>query len=220
MTRLQVPVQLRWSDMDAYGHVNNVELLRLLEEARIEAFWAHPAGPDGPLPAAGPDVNGIVGGPSGDPARDPSPDPAAGPAHDPAAGPEHDAAHDVPHDAPHAPAGGPDRAGWPTAVLDAGPGARTATLVARQEVEYLRPLGYRRTPVLVDMWIGHLGGASIDVCYEVRDAGAGGDPYARAITTLVLVDAATGAPRRIGERERDAWLPYVAEPPTFRRRAR
>lgn len=176
MTRLRVPVQLRWSDMDAYGHVNNVELLRLLEEARIEAFWAHPAPAD----------------PLGE---------GAGPAT-------------------------ADRETWPTAVLDAGPGARTATLVARQEVEYLRPLGYRRTPVVVDMWIGHLGGASIDVCYEVHDAspdeaaaGAPG-PYARAVTTLVLVDAASGAPRRIGETERAAWLPYVEEPPTFRRRGR
>jgi acyl-CoA thioester hydrolase len=156
--------------MDAYGHVNNVEMLRLLEEARIEAFWAHPA------PAAG----------------------AAAPS-------------------------APDREAWPTAVLDAGPGARTATLVARQEIEYLRPLGYRRTPVVVDMWIGHLGGASIEVCYEVHDDvpsdGAPG-PYARALTTLVLVDAETGAPRRIGDVERAAWLPYVEEPPTFRRRGR
>jgi acyl-CoA thioester hydrolase len=40
------------------------------------------------------------------------------------------------------------------------------------------------------------------------------------VTTLVLVDAASGAPRRIGEAERDAWLPYVEEPPTFRRRGR
>lgn len=34
--RTQVP--LRWSDMDAYGHVNNVEYLRLLEDARVIGF--------------------------------------------------------------------------------------------------------------------------------------------------------------------------------------
>jgi acyl-CoA thioester hydrolase len=33
----QVPV--RWGDMDAYGHVNNVEQLRLLEEARVALFF-------------------------------------------------------------------------------------------------------------------------------------------------------------------------------------
>lgn len=31
-------VPLRWSDMDAYGHVNNVQFLRLLEDARVIAF--------------------------------------------------------------------------------------------------------------------------------------------------------------------------------------
>ena len=30
---------LRWSDTDAYGHVNNVELMRLLEEARVALFF-------------------------------------------------------------------------------------------------------------------------------------------------------------------------------------
>ena len=29
---------MRWGDMDAYGHINNVELVRMLEEARIAAF--------------------------------------------------------------------------------------------------------------------------------------------------------------------------------------
>ena len=31
----RVEVPLRWSDMDAYGHVNNVQFLRLLEDARV-----------------------------------------------------------------------------------------------------------------------------------------------------------------------------------------
>ncbi|MDC7122162.1 acyl-CoA thioesterase [Cellulomonas fimi] len=163
MARLEVPVQLRWSDMDAYAHVNNVEMLRLLEEARIEAFWRHPEAQDGTRP------DGT----------------------------------------------------WPTAVLDAGPGAQTSTLVARQEIEYLVPLGYRRSPVLVEMWLGHLGGASLDVCYEVRDrpaADPGSTVYARATTTLVLVDATTGRPRRLGDAEREAWQKYVEEPVRHRRR--
>ncbi|QDO89390.1 acyl-CoA thioesterase [Ornithinimicrobium ciconiae] len=35
-----VEVTSRWSDMDAYGHVNNVQYLRYLEEARVHAFNA------------------------------------------------------------------------------------------------------------------------------------------------------------------------------------
>lgn len=38
MTAHVVDVALRWSDMDAYGHVNNVQFLRLLEDARVTAF--------------------------------------------------------------------------------------------------------------------------------------------------------------------------------------
>lgn len=30
---------LRWADMDAYGHVNNVQFLRYLEEARIDFLF-------------------------------------------------------------------------------------------------------------------------------------------------------------------------------------
>lgn len=37
-SRYRVKVPLRWSDMDAYGHVNNVQFLRLLEDARVIGF--------------------------------------------------------------------------------------------------------------------------------------------------------------------------------------
>lgn len=36
MPRHTYACPLRWSDMDAYGHVNNVTFLRYLEEARID----------------------------------------------------------------------------------------------------------------------------------------------------------------------------------------
>lgn len=29
-------IPLRWADMDAYGHINNVQYLRLLEQSRVE----------------------------------------------------------------------------------------------------------------------------------------------------------------------------------------
>lgn len=38
MIGLVVPTAVRWSDVDVFGHVNNVAVLRLLEEARIAAF--------------------------------------------------------------------------------------------------------------------------------------------------------------------------------------
>jgi len=38
---VHVPVALRWSDMDAYGHINNTDYLRLLEQARVEGLPLH-----------------------------------------------------------------------------------------------------------------------------------------------------------------------------------
>src|SRR5699024_1528274 len=40
---LDLPIPVRWTDLDAYGHVNNAAMVRLLEEARIAAFWQPPA---------------------------------------------------------------------------------------------------------------------------------------------------------------------------------
>ncbi|MFC8270091.1 acyl-CoA thioesterase [Streptomyces cinereoruber] len=39
MTRHTYPCPIRWSDMDAYGVVNNVSLLRYLEEARVDFIF-------------------------------------------------------------------------------------------------------------------------------------------------------------------------------------
>jgi acyl-CoA thioester hydrolase len=105
-------------------------------------------------------------------------------------------------------------------VLDATPGATTITLIARQEVEYLAPIPYQRQPVDTELWIGHMGGASLDVCYEVYSP-VGVEPrvlYTRAVTTIVLVDAETERPRRISDAERAAWEPYLGETIEFRRR--
>ncbi|MGO2741761.1 MAG: hypothetical protein ACTIAP_12255 [Cellulosimicrobium funkei] len=54
--------------------------------------------------------------------------------------------------------------------------------------------------------------------FERTGPTSGGAPYAKAATTIVVVDAATGSPRRISEAERAAWEPFVEEPLTFRRR--
>jgi acyl-CoA thioester hydrolase len=43
-SRIRVPIHLRWGDLDAYNHVNNASMLKLLEEARVRAFWVPGAG--------------------------------------------------------------------------------------------------------------------------------------------------------------------------------
>ncbi|RII94147.1 acyl-CoA thioesterase [Clavibacter californiensis] len=156
MTRVHVPVHLRWADLDAYDHVNNVEVLRLLEEARVRAFWRG-------------DDDGMDAG---------------------------------------------------MALIDASAGASTMTMIARQEIEYLLPISYGRRPLDVQVWLGRLGGSSLEACYEVRTP-VGVEPsalYARATSTIVLVDSTTSRPRRITEEERAAWAEYVEEPVAFSRR--
>jgi acyl-CoA thioester hydrolase len=156
MARMHVPTRLRWSDLDAYGHVNNAEMLRLLEEARIQAFWAT----------------------------------------------EH---------------AGEDQG---TAILDARPGSATVTVIARQEVEYLAPIPYLRQPLDIQLWLGRLGGSSIEVCYEVCSP-LGVDPfvmYTRAATTIVLLDSETMRPRRLTAEERTVWTPYLEDPIAFTKR--
>jgi len=157
VARLNIQIPLRWSDFDAYAHVNNAEMLRLLEEARIQAFWR-------------PDAGGAASA---------------------------------------------------TAVLDARPGAETIALIARQEIEYLLPIPYMRAPVDIEMWIGRMGGASLEVCYEVYSPD-GVTPrllYTKAATTLVMVTAATGTPTRMTDELREVWAPYVEQPVQFAKRS-
>ena len=47
-SRLHIPIHLRWGDLDAFNHVNNTSMLKLLEEARVRAFWEPDAGEPAP----------------------------------------------------------------------------------------------------------------------------------------------------------------------------
>lgn len=152
MPRLTIPVRLRWSDIDAYRHVNNARMLGILEECRIAAFWA-------PMPG--------------------------------------------------------DQVDASATSLAIGPGSGTNTLIARQEIEYLAPVPYSLEPLQVQLWVSRIGGASIDVCYEVP--GPDG-PGARATTTIVLVDEGTGRPRRVTDDERTACAGFMDDAIRFRRR--
>ena len=103
-------VALRWSDMDALGHINNSEYLRYFEQARIEFFSDAGA------------------------------------------------------------AGVPREAGL---------------LVARHEVDYRKPMPYRREPVTVRTWIDKIGTTSFTFGHEVV---ADDVVYARARTVIVCID--------------------------------
>jgi acyl-CoA thioester hydrolase len=158
LTRLHIPASLRWGDLDAYGHVNNVTMLRLVEEARIRAFWRASVDAD-----------------------------------------------EIP---------------IPTALLELDANSELLSLVARTEIEYLAPMPYTSAPIDVELWIGRLGGASIDICLELFSPPGASERvlYARAATTMVTVDAESGRPKRIPDHLREGWAPYTDEPLVFTRR--
>ena len=155
--RLHIPIHRRWGDQDALGHVNNVSMMKLLEEARLRAFWRTGEADDGPMAVFGEDTVAADG--------------------------------------------------------------EMMTLIARQEIEYLLPTPYAKEPLDIQLWIGRLGGSSVEICYEVMSPKTDADrvSYARATTLVVLVDTKTGRPTRMPDHMREAWTPYLEDPIAHRR---
>ncbi|MEU7135156.1 thioesterase family protein [Streptomyces sp. NPDC046261] len=136
MARHLYSCPLRWSDMDAYGHVNNAVFLRYLEEARIDLI------------------------------------------------------HQL--------------------RLKAAEGSfADGSVVARHEIDYLRPLVHRAEPVTVETWVTKVGAASMTVSYEVKDAE---QVYVRASTVVVPFDLASGRPRRVTADEKELLKTFADEP--------
>lgn len=92
------------------------------------------------------------------------------------------------------------------------------TLVAAQSIEYVRVLEYSAHPLEVQMWIGKLGGSSMELHYELFD-GAAETPtvVARAITHVVVVDGETLRPTRLSPEGRRAIEPWTDAPVKLRR---
>ncbi|MEE4542063.1 thioesterase family protein [Streptomyces sp. V4-01] len=124
---------LRWADMDAFGHVNNVAFLRYLEEARIDFMFRL---------APGEGSASFTGG----------------------------------------------------------------SVVARHEIDYLRPLVHRHEPVTVETWVTDITAASMTVRYEVKDPEV---LYARAATVVVPYNLQAQRPRRITPEEKEFLERYL-----------
>jgi acyl-CoA thioester hydrolase len=131
MTRFVHEVHMRWSDMDAYRHVNNSAYLAYLEQARVAMFFHR------------------------------------------------------------------------------NEGFNSGTVIARHEIEYLRPIVYHPRPLRVEVWIEKVGGARFTVRYEIYDQRETGDVLtARASTTCVTFDFTTDRPRRLTAEEREILLGF------------
>ncbi|HEY0700978.1 MAG TPA: thioesterase family protein [Micromonospora sp.] len=135
---------LRWSDLDAYGHVNNARFLTLYEEARVALMFV------------GAQDSGL------------------------------------------------------TSVAD-------GVVVARHEVDYLRPVDYaldqataeRAPTVRIELWVEDVRAASFAIRYELFD---GVVLASRARSVMVPYDLVERKPRRITDAEREFLLPYTLVP--------
>ncbi|MBB6119027.1 thioesterase family protein [Nocardiopsis algeriensis] len=75
-----------------------------------------------------------------------------------------------------------------------------ATVVARQEADYVAPLLPRTEPVRVELWVTEVRNASFHISYEILDDEK---VYLRARTVLVGFDVPTQSARRLSDRERE-----------------
>jgi acyl-CoA thioester hydrolase len=130
MSRFVHEVHMRWSDMDAYRHINNGAYLAYLEQARVAMFFDR---------------------------------------------------HET---------------------------FSSGTVIARHEIDYLRPVVYHPQPLRLELWIEKVRGASFTVRYEVFDLGR---IVARAATTCVPFNFAIDRPRRLTEEERGVLAGYADE---------
>jgi acyl-CoA thioester hydrolase len=124
-------VRMRWSDMDAYRHINNTAYLAYLEDARVAMFFHR-------------------------------------------------------HE-----------------------GFSSGTVIARHEINYLRPVVYHPEPLRLELWIDTIRAASFVVHYEVVDLGT---VVARASTTCVTMNFDSNAPRRLTDEEREILRGFADAP--------
>ncbi|ASU86345.1 thioesterase [Nocardiopsis gilva YIM 90087] len=81
-------------------------------------------------------------------------------------------------------------------------------VVARHEVDYLRPILLRPEPVRVETWVSEIRNASFRLEYEIVDDD---HVYARAASVIVGYDLETQSPRRLDDNER-AYLGQYLHP--------
>lgn len=82
--------------------------------------------------------------------------------------------------------------------------SRAPLVVARQEIDYLRPLVYSNQSVVVQVQVEAIGTRSFTLLQTIREPGADGRIYARVVAVMVGFDRDSGGSRPLGEDERAA----------------
>jgi acyl-CoA thioester hydrolase len=73
-------------------------------------------------------------------------------------------------------------------------------VIARTDVQYLRPMPFREAPYVVHSWIGSVGTKSFTICAEVRDEDA---VLTEATVVMVTFDKETQRPAPMAQSQRE-----------------
>ena len=82
------------------------------------------------------------------------------------------------------------------------------TVIARHEIDYLRPIVYHQRPLRLEVWVDRIRGASFTVRYEVYNHEV---LSARASSDCVTYDFGSERPRRLTVEERRVLDSYLDE---------
>ncbi|GAA3144876.1 thioesterase family protein [Streptomyces rectiviolaceus] len=89
---------------------------------------------------------------------------------------------------------------------DGSPSFSGGSVVARHEIDYVRPLVHRHSPVTIESWVTKISAASLTISYEVKDPE---QVYVRATTIVVPFNLEAQRPRRITAEEKAMLLTYM-----------
>lgn len=89
---------------------------------------------------------------------------------------------------------------------DGSPSFTGGSVVARHEIDYVRPLVHRHAPVTVELWVAKISAASMTVGYEVKDEDT---LYLRASTVVVPYNFTEERPRRLTAEEKTILKEYL-----------
>jgi acyl-CoA thioester hydrolase len=98
------------------------------------------------------------------------------------------------------------RVGFFAEVVGSGVGL-PGMILARTEIDYVRPILFGVGPVRTSAWVEHVGTKSFRMGYTMEQDGA---VVARAVSVQVAYDYATGTSRPLGDEERAALAAHVA----------
>lgn len=89
-------------------------------------------------------------------------------------------------------------------------------LVASQTINFVAALEYSEDPFEIEMWIGAVGGSSLEIHARLINPAQGGIVTTKCVTTAVIVNGSTMRPTRLSPVAREVVNRWIDDPLTIR----